>query len=141
MSGPATQSEKHDAFVHELAIKLSRALNTINPNDLLARRVIDIAKNNAREGFIQGIQSFISPDFIFGLTKNFLTAAKGFGKFKDSFLAELHDEILSHLKQEANGHVPAPVNGITVIDSDVLEPEPVRQGGLMRKDAVSGHLY
>ncbi|KAL5511427.1 DHX38 [Sanghuangporus vaninii] len=114
MSAPTTQSEKHDAFVHGLAIKLSRTLNTINPNDLLARRVIDIAKNNPPEAFIQ--------------------AAKGFGKFKDSFLSELHDEILSHIKQEANGHVPAPVNGITVIDSDVLEPEPTRQGGLMRKD-------
>ncbi|KAL5490090.1 DHX38 [Sanghuangporus weigelae] len=115
MSAPTTQSEKHDSFVHELAIKISRALNIINPNDLLARRVIDIAKNNPPEAFIQ--------------------AAKGFGKFKDSFLSELHDEILSHLKQEANGHVPAPVNGITVIDSDVLEPEPTRQGGLMRNDA------
>lgn len=65
-----------------------------------------------------------------------LVAAKGFGKFKESFLSELHDEILSHTKQEANGHVPEPVNGITITDSDVLEPEPERQGGLMRKDAV-----
>ncbi|EJD02098.1 uncharacterized protein FOMMEDRAFT_87670, partial [Fomitiporia mediterranea MF3/22] len=42
---------------------------------------------------------------------------------------------VSHTKQEANGHVPEPVAGITVIDSDVLEPEPVIQGGLMRNDA------
>ncbi|THH05571.1 hypothetical protein EW145_g4696 [Phellinidium pouzarii] len=115
MATPTTQSEIHDAFVHELAIKLSRALNTINPNDLLARRVIDIAKNNTLEGFVQ--------------------ASKGFGKFQDSFLTELHSEILSHAKQEANGHVPQSVKGITVIDSDVLEPDPVRQGGLVRLDA------
>ena len=38
--------DSHDVFVHEIAIKLSRALNLINPNDLLARRVIDIARNN-----------------------------------------------------------------------------------------------
>ena len=66
-----------------------------------------------------------------------LPAAKSFGKFKDSFLSELHAEILSHEKQEATGHAPQPVQGIVVHDSDVLEPEPVRQGGLMRKDAVS----
>ncbi|KAI5124049.1 hypothetical protein M0805_003878 [Coniferiporia weirii] len=115
MAASTAQPEVHDAFVHELAIKLSRALNIINPNDLLARRVVDIARNNTLEGFIQ--------------------ASKGFGKFQDSFLTELHSEILSHAKQEANGHVPQPVKGITVIDSDVLEPDPERQGGLVRMDA------
>lgn len=63
-------------------------------------------------------------------------AAKSFGKFKDSFLAELHAEISSHEKQEATGLHPQPVQGIVVYDSEVLEPEPVRQGGLMRKEAV-----
>ena len=66
-----------------------------------------------------------------------VAAAKSFGKFKDSFLTELHAEILSHEKQEATGNAPSPVQGIVVHDSDVLQPEPVRQGGLMRKDAVS----
>lgn len=66
-----------------------------------------------------------------------LLAARAFGKFQDSFLAELHAEILSHAQQEASGHVPKPVEGITVHDSEVLEPDPVRQGGLMRNDAVS----
>ena len=61
-------------------------------------------------------------------------AAKSFGKFKDSFLAELHAEIASH--QESSGMAPQPVQGIVVHDSEVLAPEPVRQGGLMRKDAV-----
>ena len=63
-------------------------------------------------------------------------AAKSFGKFKDSFLAELHSEILSHAKQEATGSAVQIVAGITVHDSDILEPEPIRQGGLLRKDAV-----
>ena len=57
MATPTTQSEIHDVFVHELAIKLSRALNLINPNDLLARRVIDIAQNNSADGFISGMTS------------------------------------------------------------------------------------
>ena len=101
-------------FNHQLAIKLSRALNIVNPNDLLAQRVTEIAKSNSL------------PDFI--------NAAKAFGKFKDSFLAEIHTDILSHAKQEETGLVAQSVAGITVHDSDVLQPEPVRQGGLVQRD-------
>jgi pre-mRNA-splicing factor ATP-dependent RNA helicase DHX38/PRP16 len=43
-----------DDFTHQLAIKLSRALNIINPNDLLAQRVTDIAKTNSVDDFIKG---------------------------------------------------------------------------------------
>lgn len=64
------------------------------------------------------------------------SAAKTFGKFKDSFLSELHAEILLHAKQEATGVVPHPVEGITVIDSDVLEPAPIRPGGLQKPDTT-----
>ncbi|KAJ3770349.1 pre-mRNA splicing factor [Lentinula raphanica] len=109
-----TSETDNDAFIHNLAIKLSRAVNLINPNDLLAQRVIDIAKTNSLDGFIG--------------------AAKAFGKFKDSFLAEIHSDVLSHAKQAETGLAPQPVPGITVRDSDVLQPEPVRQGGLVRKD-------
>lgn len=66
----------------------------------------------------------------------FVLAAKSFGKFRDSFLSELHAEILSHAKQDATGLVPQPVEGITVYDSDVLEPAPIRPGGLQRPDTV-----
>ncbi|KLO14565.1 P-loop containing nucleoside triphosphate hydrolase protein [Schizopora paradoxa] len=109
-----TKQSAHDAFVHEVAVKLSRALNIINPNDLLARNVIDIAKTNNVEGFIK--------------------ASSTFGKFKPVFLTELHDDIVTHLKQETTGVVPTPVAGIVVHDSDVLEPEPLRKGGLVRSD-------
>lgn len=65
-------------------------------------------------------------------------AAKSFGKVKDAFWSELHAEILSHAKQVENGHVPQLMEGITVHDTDVLEPEPQGPGGLMsRPDAVS----
>ncbi|KAA1475461.1 P-loop containing nucleoside triphosphate hydrolase protein [Dentipellis sp. KUC8613] len=103
-----------DNFNHQLAIKLSRALNLVNPNDLLATRVTDIAKTNSEEGFIK--------------------AAKSFGKFKDAFLVELYAEISSHVEQEASGLAPQPVQGIIVHDSEVLAPEPVRKGGLLRKE-------
>ncbi|KAG2050187.1 P-loop containing nucleoside triphosphate hydrolase protein [Suillus hirtellus] len=107
-------SNTDDGFKHRVAIQLSRALNLVNPNDLLAERVIDIAKTNSAEGFAK--------------------AARAFGKFQDSFLTELHDEILSHVKQEASGLAPRPVEGITVHDSEVLEPDPIRQGGLVRDE-------
>ncbi|KAF8224025.1 hypothetical protein L208DRAFT_1313634 [Tricholoma matsutake] len=110
----ASSSHADDGFIHQLAIKLSRALNTVNPNDLLAQRVTDIAKTNSLDDFTK--------------------AARAFGKFKDSFMAELHTEILLHTKQESTGIAPHPVQGITVHDSDVLEPEPARPGGLMRRE-------
>ncbi|KDR84726.1 hypothetical protein GALMADRAFT_284545 [Galerina marginata CBS 339.88] len=55
MSSPTST---HDEFNHHLAIKLSRALNTLNPNDLLAQRVIDIAKTNTTDGFILAAKTF-----------------------------------------------------------------------------------
>lgn len=50
----SSQDEHEDEFTHQLAIKLSRALNIVNPNDLLARRVQDIAKSNPLDQFVQG---------------------------------------------------------------------------------------
>jgi len=49
-----TSSDNASDHNHQLAIKLSRALNIVNPNDLLAQRVTDIAKTNTVEGFIKG---------------------------------------------------------------------------------------
>jgi hypothetical protein len=112
-----------DEFTHNVAIKISRVMNSLNPNDLLARRVIDIAKNNSADGFIQ--------------------AAAGFGLTQVTFLKELHTEILDYLKQEKLGHHVAPIQGITVHDTDVLEPEPARKGGLVRPDTVRtlAHIF
>jgi len=50
----SSQDGHEDEFTHQLAIKLSRALNIVNPNDLLARRVQDIAKSNSVDQFMQG---------------------------------------------------------------------------------------
>lgn len=110
----ASPLQGHDEFIHQIAIKLSRAINTVNPNDLLARNVVEIAKTQSMDGF--------------------MSAAKAFGKFKDSFLAELYTEILSRVKEETTGVSSQPIPGITVHDSDVLQPEPIRPGGLQRQD-------
>lgn len=50
-----TSMDGSDNFVHQLAIKLSRVLNIVIPNDLLAQRVIEIAKNDPLDDFIKGI--------------------------------------------------------------------------------------
>ena len=58
-------SSDTDEFTHQLAIKLSRALNIVNPNDLLAKRVQDIARTNTVDGFITG--AFLWPTLVYGL--------------------------------------------------------------------------
>jgi hypothetical protein len=63
-------------------------------------------------------------------------AAKSFGRFSDTFLVEIHGEILSHVNQEAMGNLLQPSHGIVIQDTDVLQPEPIRQGGLVRRDVV-----
>jgi len=116
MSTSPPHNDREQEFTHRLAIKFSRAMNQINPNDLLARRIQDIAKSNSVEVFIQ--------------------AANSFGKFQDSFLRETYAEITSHINQEATEELLKPTHGITIQDDgDVLQPEPVRAGGLVRKDA------
>ncbi|KTW31793.1 uncharacterized protein T551_01054 [Pneumocystis jirovecii RU7] len=48
-----------DAFTHAIAIRLSRHLNLINPNDILARRVLSLAiEKNDIASFIKAIQTF-----------------------------------------------------------------------------------
>jgi pre-mRNA-splicing factor ATP-dependent RNA helicase DHX38/PRP16 len=87
----SSQDGREDEFTNQLAIKLSRALNIINPNDLLARCVQGIAKSNSVDQFVQ--------------------AAKSFSKFSDVFLVEIHGEVLSHVNQEAMGNLLQPSHG------------------------------
>jgi pre-mRNA-splicing factor ATP-dependent RNA helicase DHX38/PRP16 len=48
-------ADQVDPFTHDIAIQLSRTLNLTNPNDLLARRVIQIAKNDKNaDAFAKG---------------------------------------------------------------------------------------
>ena len=55
--GASPPTSEHEQFVHNLAIKISRATNSLNPSDTLAGRVIDFAKNNAQNvpGFMAGL--------------------------------------------------------------------------------------
>lgn len=44
-----TAKSERETFVHHIAVKLSRSLNTLNPNDGLANTVINFAKNNTQD--------------------------------------------------------------------------------------------
>ncbi|WVQ96080.1 hypothetical protein IAU59_003181 [Kwoniella sp. CBS 9459] len=131
-SGP-TNSEND--FAHQIAIEMSRLMNAVNPNDLLGRRIIEIAKGN-RTG------------------DAFLRAVSTFGRFPDEAMLSLHTRILAHQamvqsQAQSNGrrgsdHSPPrmlggrpagaddSMEGMEHDDSDRLAPEPVRKGGLRR---------
>ncbi|KAI8342035.1 P-loop containing nucleoside triphosphate hydrolase protein [Chlamydoabsidia padenii] len=66
-------------FTHEIAIDFSRALNLPNPNDQLAKRVIQIATND---------RSF----------EKFASACKTFGRFNDDFLQATYTKITDYAK-------------------------------------------
>lgn len=60
---PLTMSDLKEAvddFTHDIAIEISRALNITNPNDLLAKRVIQQAKNNKFDKFADGMHCMSS---------------------------------------------------------------------------------
>lgn len=136
-------TEEHD-FVHQIAVEMSRLLNTINPNDLLARRVIDIAKYN-RTG------------------DSFLKAVSAFGKFPEDTMLNMHSRILAHQSmlshssvngaghRRGSGHSPPrmlgangaggvkeeEMEGMDHDSTDTLAAEPRRKGGLVRTSDVS----
>ncbi|WVR08169.1 hypothetical protein IAU60_005215 [Kwoniella sp. DSM 27419] len=127
-NGPANSAEQ---FTHQIAIEMSRLMNAVNPNDLLGRRVVEIALGN-RSG------------------DAFLRAVSTFGKFPEEAMLSLHTRILAHQSMtQSNGrrgsnHSPPRMmggraggggdrmEGMDHDDSDRLAPEPVRKGGLRR---------
>ncbi|KAK4688722.1 pre-mRNA-splicing factor ATP-dependent RNA helicase DHX38/PRP16, partial [Tremellales sp. Uapishka_1] len=135
---PPRQEEANgeQEFVHQIAIEISRLMNAINPNDLLARRIIDIAKfNRTGDAFIKAVSTF--------------------GKFPEDTMLSLHSRILAHqsvashngtgtqrrgsqhspprmMGSAAKGDGDVKVEGMDHDSSDILAAEPRRKGGLMR---------
>jgi len=132
-----TDADSEQEFVHHLAIEMSRLTNSINPNDLLARHLIDIAKGN-RTG------------------DAFVKAVSTFGKFPEDRMLSIHNRILAHISlnlSNRNGHTrrgsdhspprmagvngaggngDSKMEGMDHDSSDTLAAEPKRKGGLMR---------
>ncbi|GAA6001990.1 hypothetical protein JCM10207_003027 [Rhodosporidiobolus poonsookiae] len=93
---------------HHLAVLLSRALNSVTVNEVLAKTVYQISKNHAS----------VAP---------FHKAISAFGKFSESQASELYDYCQARdILDRAFGD---PAQGIRITDHDVLEPDqPVRAG-------------
>lgn len=131
-------------------------MNAINPNDLLAKRVIEIAQyNRTGDAFIKGEIHGIPHLVVHTLTG---VAVSAFGKFPEDVILSLHTRILAQLAVEAqngqrrgSGHSPPRMmgargaggaeqdnmTGMEHDNSDVLAAEPRRKGGLVRSDNVS----
>ncbi|CAG8697359.1 5223_t:CDS:2, partial [Acaulospora morrowiae] len=113
----ANDNEPTD-FVHQIAIELSRALNLLNPNDLLAKTVIQVAKDHKNVG-------------------TFIKACQGFGRFKEEFLADLYTTIKKRIKEESidlNSQKPDPSSIPTnsTVLGEVLTSSNSSVGGLIR---------
>ncbi|GAA5885982.1 hypothetical protein JCM5296_007051 [Sporobolomyces johnsonii] len=93
--------------MHHLAILLSRSLNTLNPNDLLATTVYRLSKSHTS-------------------LSSFHTALSSFGKFTQAQAAEIYDFCQAQDTLDRAFNNP---QGLTVTDHDVLAPDaPVRAG-------------
>lgn len=89
-----------ETFIHELGVLISRSLNTLNPNPVLAARVFQLAAT-------------------LGSLPAFATALSSFGKFSQAHAAELWDRC----QTQATINDAFTVPGLTVTDSDTLAPD------------------
>lgn len=124
-----------DPALHTLAISISRELNLVNPNDLLAQRVLDLARANA--------------DSLPAFSK----AVKTFGRFRDAFLQEVwmdskaskftgagaKDMEAPHGQDDGGDGEPKQMIGNLIVeDSEVMMPPKQQPGGLMRPGLAKG---
>lgn len=113
-------------FLKRLAILLSRSLNTLNPNEVLAKTVFNLSKQHS--------------------LSSFTTAISAFGRFSSTQAEELytvcqHQDLIDEAFQQPghlhhdrthdhSGHSAAQ-SAITILDHDVLEPDqPIANPGL-----------
>lgn len=113
-----------EAFIHNLAITISRETNMINPNDTLARRVIQLVLNNA--------------DSIEGFSK----AASTFGLRRPEFLQTIWSDIKATAtgvsEGDANKSGQTRVGTLVIQDSETMVQEPQGPGGLSRPGLLTG---
>ncbi|GAA5852743.1 hypothetical protein JCM8547_002612 [Rhodosporidiobolus lusitaniae] len=90
--------------IHHLAILISRAINSLNPNDTLAKTVLSLSKSHSS-------------------LPAFKTAISAFGRFSDSHAQDIYNYCTTQTHLDEIGQ------GIRVTDTDVLQPDaPVRAG-------------
>ena len=136
-SSNGAASDAESSPMHQLAIAVSRELNLVNPNDLLAKRVLELAQQNSES------------------LPQFQKAAKTFGRFRDVFLQEVWMDSKSAKFTGAGAHdASAPsgmatssstdasegrmtIGNLVIEDSEVMMPQKQAPGGLMRPSSAS----
>lgn len=94
-------------FSKRLAILISRSLNTLNPNEVLAKTVFSLSKHHTLPTFSKAIASF--------------------GKFSSADAQEIFDLCQQQDTIEDAFSLSGSSGGLTITDSDVLQPD-VAQG-------------
>lgn len=106
-------------------------MNMVNPNDLLASRVIDIARHN------RGGDAFIKGESLLGMINP--VAVGAFGKFPEDQILSLHARILAHEALASHRDIGSngdfKVEGMEHGDSDILAADAPRKGGLRQSGA------
>jgi pre-mRNA-splicing factor ATP-dependent RNA helicase DHX38/PRP16 len=105
----ATTSSLADppTFLHTLAILISRSLNTLNPNDVLATRVYALSTTLSYSAFASALSTF--------------------GKFTPAQSKEIFDACQA---QDVLDKAFKPPGGMVITDSDVMAGESGGRGGL-----------
>ena len=119
-SAPESTDSARDAHIHTLAIAISRQLNLLNPNDTLAKRMLQLVD--------------VQPNL-----EAFSKAASSFGRFQPAFLEQVYKDakaqsfgtapLLDTSPDEAiKGRIV--VGNLHIQDHDVMAPSAARAGGL-----------
>ncbi|SCV73120.1 BQ2448_7045 [Microbotryum intermedium] len=85
----------------QLAILISRSLNTLNPNEVLAKSVFQLSQSHTLTSFAKAISAF--------------------GRFSPHDAQEIYE--LCQKQDTINEAFHAPGSGLTVVDADVLQPD------------------
>lgn len=90
-----------DDFVHDIAIDISRALNLTNPNDLIAKKVIQFAETNKDfDKFSKGKWVGYRDHLKGSHSAKHLPVCSTFGRFSKEFLAETYTKISNQKQNE-----------------------------------------
>lgn len=109
---------KDETFLHHLAVIISRSLNTLNPNEVLAARVFQLSSS-------------------LGSLPLFTKAISSFGKFTDQSSSEIWDLCQEQDTIEHAFQLP----GLTITDHDTLAPEVRGRAGLSTGSGSDKHVF
>lgn len=93
-------------FLKRLAIQLSRSLNTLNPNEVLAKTVYNLSREHDLASFTKAIGAF--------------------GRFSSQQAQDVYDMCEQQSTIDEAFNAPGTMGGFRIVDQDVLEPDEPR---------------